>query len=235
MKNEELVLQKLDALQEEVRELRASQKAYQELFDDMNPLIKQTFQVMLKEMSYLEDAFQLEDLFLLFKRGIRNVRNLAYMLDQLENVVELWQTMEPMMKSTVHNTIHYLGTLETKGVFRTYEAMLEVRAKVAQQYGHDDITAMGDSFVWLVGLLKKLSNPETMAMLDKLVEIPAKARLEEARPVGPVGMLRALGSPDLKKSMGVVLQLTKALGTLKEDYDAPDADNNGQLGLTPTT
>jgi uncharacterized protein YjgD (DUF1641 family) len=235
MTNEELVLQKLDALQEEVGELRASQKVYQDLFNDMTPLIKQTFQVMVEEMSYLEDAFQLEDLYLLLKRGIRNVRNLAYMLDQLENMVELWQTMEPMMKSAVHHTIEYLGTLEDKGVFSTYEAMLDVRAKVAQQYGPEDIAAMGDGFVWLVGLLKKLSNPETMALLDKLVDLPTKAKIEEAKPIGPVGMLRALGKPDLKKSMGVVLQLTKALGTLHEERDSTEAANDGRLGLTPTS
>src|SRR5512143_1134952 len=218
MTNEELILQKLDSLQEEVKELRASQKTYQELFDDMTPLLKGGFQVMLKEMSYVEDAFQLEDLYLLLKRTIRNVRNMAYLLDQLENMVDLWRTMEPMMKSAVQNTIRYLGTLETQGVFRTYEAMLEVRAKVAKQYGPEDIAAMGDSFVQLLGLLKKLSNPETMALLDKLADIPAKARLNEAKPVGPMGMLMAMGSTEVKNSMGVVLQLTKALGTLKDGH-----------------
>jgi uncharacterized protein YjgD (DUF1641 family) len=216
MTHEELILQKLDSLQEEVQELRRSQKVYQELFNDMNPLLKQGFQVMLKEMSYIEDAFQLEDLYLLMKRAIRNVRNLAYLLDQLENMVELWRTMEPMMKSTVHNTIRYLGTLEAKGVFRTYEAMLDIRGKVAKQYGPEDIAAMGDSFVQLLGLLKKLSNPEALALLDKLADIPARAKLDEAKPVGPMGMLVAMGSKDVKNSMGVVLQLTKALGTLKE-------------------
>jgi hypothetical protein len=34
--------------------------------------------------------------------------------------------------------------LERKGVFRTYKAMLEVRAKVAAQYGPETIAAMGD-------------------------------------------------------------------------------------------
>jgi uncharacterized protein YjgD (DUF1641 family) len=221
MTNEELILQKLDALQEEVRELRSSQKTYQELFDDMNPLLRQAFQVMLKEMSYLEDAFQIEDLYLLLKRGIRNVRNLAYMLDQLENMVELWRTMEPMMKSTVHNLIRYLGTLEVKGVFRTYEAMIQVRGKVAEQYGPDDIAAMGDSFVQLLGLLKKLSDPDTMALLDKLTDLPGKLKLEEAKPVGPVGMLMAMGSTEVKESLGVLLQLTKALASLKGASDAP--------------
>lgn len=216
MTNEELILQKLDALQEEVKELRQSQKAYEELFHDMNPLLKQGFQVMLKEMSYIEDAFQIEDLYLLLKRGIRNVRNLAYMLDQIENMVELWKTIEPLMKSAVSNTIRYLGVLETKGVFRTYEAMLDVRGKVARQYGPEDIAAMGDSFVQLLGLLKKLSNPETLALLDKLADLPVNAKLNEAKPVGPVGMLMAMGSQDVKNSMGVVLQLTKALGTLRE-------------------
>jgi len=142
MTNDDLILQKLDALQEEVRELRRSQRTYQELFDDMNPLLRQAFQVMLKEMSYIEDAFQLEDLYLLVKRGVRNVRNLAYMLDQLENMVELWRTMEPMMESTVHNLIRYLGTLEVKGVFRTYEAMLQIRGQVAEQYGPEDIEGL---------------------------------------------------------------------------------------------
>ncbi len=221
MTNEELILQKLDALQEEVRELRSSQKTYQELFDDMNPLIRQAFQVMLKEMSYLEDAFQLEDLYLLLKRGIRNVRNLAYMLDQLENTVELWRTMEPMMKSTVHNLIRYLGTLEVKGVFRTYEAMIQVRGKVAEQYGPEDIAAMGDSFVQLLGLLKKLSDPDTMALLDRLTDLPGKLNLEDAKPVGPVGMLMAMGSSEVKESLGVLLQLTKALASLKGTSDAP--------------
>jgi uncharacterized protein YjgD (DUF1641 family) len=212
--NEKLILQKLDALQQEVKELRASQKTYQELFSDITPLLKESFQVLIKEMSYVEDAFQLEDLYLLLKRGIRNVRNLAYMLDQLENMVDLWATMEPMMKSTVHNIIHYLGTLEEKGVFRTYEAMLGVRAEVAKQYSAEDIAVMGDSFVQLLGLLKKLSNPETVALLYKLADIPAEAKLHEAKPVGPMGMLKAMGSAEVKNSMGVVLQLTKALGTL---------------------
>jgi len=227
MTNDELVLQKLDALQEEVRELRASREKYQELFDDMNPLIKQGFQTMLKEMSYVEDAFQIEDLYLLLKRGIRNVRNIAHLLDQLENLVELWQTMEPMMKSAVHHTIRHLGALESRGVFRTYEAMLEVRAKVAQQYGAEDISAMGDGFVWLIGLLKKLSNPETMAMLDKLVELPANAKLGSAQPVGALGMLRAMGTPEVKESMGVLLQLTKALRTLKDSNHSPGANGGG--------
>jgi uncharacterized protein YjgD (DUF1641 family) len=221
MTNDELILQKLDALQEEVRELRSSQRTYQELFDDMNPLLRQAFQVMLKEMSYLEDAFQLEDLYLLLKRGIRNVRNIAYMLDQLENMVELWRTMEPMMKSTVHNLIRYLGTLEVKGVFRTYEAMLQVRGKVAEQYGPGDIEAMGDSFVQLLGLLKKLSDPDTMALLDRLTDLPGKLKLDEAKPVGPVGMLMAMGSSEVKESLGVVLQLTKALATLKQANGEP--------------
>jgi uncharacterized protein YjgD (DUF1641 family) len=221
MSHDDLILQKLDALQEEVRELRRSQKTYQELFDDMNPLLRQAFQVMLKEMSYIEDAFQLEDLFLLLKRGIRNVRNLAYLLDQLENAVELWRTIEPMMKSTVHNLIRYLGALEVKGVFRTYEAMLQIRGQVAEQYGPEDIAAMGDSFVQLLGLLKKLSNPDTMALLDKLTDLPTKLKLEEAKPVGPVGMLMAMGSSEVKESLGVVLQLTKALATLKQTNGEP--------------
>ena len=42
-------------------------------------------------------------------------------------------------------------------------------------------------------LLKKLAKPETMTLLEKLSDLPVNAKLNEAKPLGPVGMLMAMG------------------------------------------
>jgi len=215
MTNEELILEKLGKIEAELAEVRGIRETWNELFEDFNPLFKSGFQLLLKEFGKIESGFQLEDVFLLIKRFLRNMKNLAEALDMLENGLELWDTVEPMAKSMVHNLIFYLGTLEQKGVFRTYEAMLDVRAKVAANYGAGDIEAMGDTFVSMLGLLKKMANPEFMALLDKLMDIPASVDLSKAKPVGALGMLSAMNDPKFKEGMGVALELTKALGGLK--------------------
>jgi uncharacterized protein YjgD (DUF1641 family) len=215
MTNEELILEKLGRIEAELAEVRALRETWNELVDDFNPLLKSGFQLLLKELGKIESGFALDDVFLLVKRFLRNMKNLAEALDMLENTLELWDTVEPMAKSMVHNLIFYLGTLEQKGVFRTYEAMLDVRAKVAASYGASDIEAMGDTFVQLLGTLKKMANPEFMALLDKLMDIPAAVDLSQAKPVGAMGMLSAMGDPKFKQGLGVALELTKALGGLK--------------------
>ena len=120
----------------------------------------------------VEAGFQLEDFFDLVKRGMRSIRNLTQALETMENLFDLWGAMEPMLKSTVPNLINYMDNLEQKGVFRTYSAMLEVRAKVAQHYPSEEITAMGDGFVVLLSLLKKLSKPEMIDFINRLMELP---------------------------------------------------------------
>ncbi|GAB7078966.1 DUF1641 domain-containing protein [Megalodesulfovibrio paquesii] len=215
MKNEDLILQKLETIEAELMEMRKSRLEIQELKDDLSPLMKSSFQHLLRELGQVDHGFELEDGFLMLKRLLRNMKNIAYMLDQMENAIELFHTMEPMLKSSMHNAIRFLGTLETRGVFRTYEAMLEVRAKVAAQYGPEDLAEMGDSFVEMLGLLKKMSSPEFMEFLNKLTELPAAMNLKDAEPIGLRSMVSAMRDPALREGLGVGLQMAKSLQKLK--------------------
>lgn len=213
---EERILSRLESIEAELQEARVARLERQELSHDASPLMKSAFKILLKELGSVEAGFQLEDLFLLLKRFIRNIGNLAFALDQLENGIELWKTFEPLLKSMVHAGIRNLGELEQRGVFRTYAAMLEIRAKVAEQYGPEDIQAMGDNFVALIGLLKKMVTPELLDLLDKVAEMPASLDLAAVKPVGPLGLVSAIRDPELKKGLGVALQLGKALGRLAD-------------------
>lgn len=211
-----LILEKLEAIEAELLEMRKAREGIEELKEDLSPLMKQSFQIMLRELGEVETGFQLEDSFHLLKRFMRNMNNIAFALDQLENFIELFHTVEPLLKGAVNHGIFELGRLEQRGVFRTYAAMLEVRAKIAQEYGPEDIEAMGDNFVAMLGLLKKMSSPELVEFLGKLADVPAGVQLEEAKPVGMAGMFSALRDPEVRQGVGVALQFTKALGKIKD-------------------
>ena len=57
--------------------------------------------------------------------------------------------------------------------------------------------------------------PELIQFLDKLIDIPLEMNLEEARPAGPFGLLWRMRSQECREGLGVLLELTKALGKLK--------------------
>jgi uncharacterized protein YjgD (DUF1641 family) len=217
MSNEELLMARLAGVEEQLKILVKSQEGMAELRKDLAPLVGSTFRILMQELGDVEFGFQLEDFFALLKRSLRSVRNITYALEQLENLVDLWKVIEPMMKSSVPNLIKYLDGLERRGVFRTYTAMLEVRAKVASQYGPEEIAAMGDGFVLILGMLKKLSHPETIRFINRVLDLPRELNLEEAQPLGPLGALAELSRKETRQGIGVMLQLTKALGKLKLD------------------
>jgi uncharacterized protein YjgD (DUF1641 family) len=69
--------------------------------------------------------------------------------------------------------------------------------------------------VFFLGLAQKLNDPQALEFLGKAAEIPAKIDLSKTKKVGPFGMMSAGFSEEVKEGIGVVLELTKAMGRLK--------------------
>ena len=116
---------------------------------------------------------------------MRNLRKLTQALETMENLFELWDCVEPMMKSAVPQLINYMDNLERHGVLRTYAAMLEVRAKVAAHYDPEEIAAMSDSFVLMLSMLKKLSDPQMIDLMNRLLELPGPSTWTRPNPWDP--------------------------------------------------
>lgn len=215
MTTEEQILERLDRIEAQLAPMSASAKGLNELKEDLIPLSGQAFRLLIRELEDVESGFQLEDLLALMKRSLHSVKHLQFCLEQLENIVDFVLTIEPLLKSSVPQLINYLDDLEQKGVLRIIQSTLDVRAKVAAAYSAEDVDQIGDGLVALLGLAQKLSDPQATAFLQKMAELPSKVDLDKAKPVGPFGMLGALSSKEARKGLGVLMELTKAMGGLK--------------------
>ena len=222
MTNEELILERLDRIEAQLAPISQTAGGIKELREDLIPLSGQAFRLLIHELEDVESSFQLEDLLTLLKRTLRSVKHVIFALEQLENIVDFVTTIEPLLKSAVPQVINYLDELEQKGVLRIITATLDVRAKIASEYTAEDIDKIGDGAVALLGLAQKLSDPNAMAFLQKIADLPSKVDLDAAKPVGPFGMLGALSSKEARKGLGVLMELTKAMGALK---------NGGGMGV----
>ncbi|MGD2185050.1 MAG: DUF1641 domain-containing protein [Desulfobacterales bacterium] len=215
MTTEKQILERLDRIEAQLAPVSASAKGLNELREDLIPLSGQAFRLLIRELEDVESGFQLEDLLALGKRFLRSVKHIKFSLEQLENIVDFVLTVEPLLKSSVPQLINYLDDLEQRGVLRIIQATLDVRAKIAASYSPEDVDQIGDGLVALLGLAQKFADPQAKAFLEKMAALPSKVDLENVKPVGPLGMLGALSSKEARQGLGVLMELTKAMGGLR--------------------
>lgn len=225
MTNEELILERLARIEQRLegvarveKQMQAFAGPWENLSDlgrDLSLLTEPAVKKLTEEMVEVEIGFQMEDFFALIKKLLPSLKYLTWSLAQLENLIDWWTDMEPLMKLGVPKLIDYLDELEQKGIFRINAAVLEMYGKIAANYNPEDIDAMGDGFVRMHGVVKKLSNPQLIQFLEKVIDIPLEINLEEARPAGPFGLLWRMRSKECKEGLGVLVELTKALSRLK--------------------
>jgi uncharacterized protein YjgD (DUF1641 family) len=217
MTNEELILERLDRIETQLAPLVETASGVKELRDDLIPLSAQAFRLLINELEDIESGFQLEDLLEMIKTFLRGVNTITFSLQQLENIVDFITTIEPLLRSAVPQMINYLDDLEQRGVLRTFTEMLDFRAKIAKAYTAEDIDKIGDGVVALLGMVKKLSDPQAIAFLEKVAEMPGHIDLSQSKDVGPFGLISAASGKEVKQGLGVMMELTKAMGKLKSN------------------
>jgi uncharacterized protein YjgD (DUF1641 family) len=197
-------LDRVAALEARLGTFTRSFESFQDLGRDVSLLVGPTVNLMTDELAEVETGFQLEDFFRLLKRLLLNMKNLTWSLDQLENAIDWWHDMEPLLKIAVPHIIDKLDDLEQKGIFRINSAILAMYAKIASTYTTEDVEVIGDGFVRMHGIVRKFADPVVIRSLEAVVDMYAKLasvyKPEDIESIGDGfvrmhGMVKKLGDP----------------------------------------
>lgn len=215
MTHEEAILERLERLESRIAPMAETARAVGELRDELVPRVNEAVHALIRELADMEVDFQLEDLLHLVKKALRNTKNLSFTLDQLKNLIDFAVTIEPLLKSSVPQMILYLDGLERRGAFRLMQAGIETLKAIGESFSEADLVHIRNGLVRLAGMLKQVCRPEALDFIERAAELPGRVDLSSAKAVGPWGLFRALGDEDIKQGLGVVLELTRGLSTLK--------------------
>lgn len=215
MTNEELILNRLDRLENLIAPLAASARSVSELREELAPRVNEAVHALIVELADVEADFQLEDLTFLIKKMMRSVKYFHFVLDQMKNLVDFALTAEPLLKSSVPQGIKYLDELEQRGALRLMATALEIFKKVGASYSEEDLQQVENGMVRLAQILKKLTAPDALDLLDRAADVPSRMDVSNAQAVGAWGMLRGMGDPQVQQGLGVLLEFTKGLAALR--------------------
>ena len=215
MTNEELILERLDRIESRMAPLSETAVSMAEFKNDLMAMAQPVSKSLIKDLQSVESAFQFEDLGALAKRMLRSVKHIIYALEQMENIIDFVTTAEPVLRLMVPQLIEYLNGLEERGIFRIIKATYDIRAKIAAAYTAEDIERIGDGLVALLGITEKISDPQLKKLLENFAELGTSLDLSKSKDVGAWGFFSACSNSETKRGLGVLLELTKAMGHLK--------------------
>lgn len=117
-------------LTEQAQRAEQSRQEREELMRDLTPIANEAFRLTVQQLEEIQEYIDLRDLLRLFKRLLRNGRNLEKMLDQLESTLDLVETITPISDEIFCKVVNTLEGLERKGYFAVAQSGVQIADKV---------------------------------------------------------------------------------------------------------
>jgi len=199
----------VEFLTEEAHRQKRRQQEWDELKDDVIPIGNDLFRMSVEQLEEVQEHVQIEDMLRLFKRLLRNTRNLEQMLDQMESFMELWQDIGPLSQDAFLTMMNYLNEMEQKGYFVFLQGGLEMTDKIVTSFSEEDVRQLGDNIVLILQTVKEMTQPEIMGMLSNTAQVFTD---EEPVDTSLISIIRQMNDPEVRRGLAKTLQILKSVG-----------------------
>ncbi len=200
--------QQVNYLMDQAEENRRRQRMWDDLWEDMTPVIKDAYNVAEEQLEEMEQFVQLEDVLALVKRLARNTRNINEMVDLLESAQDFVRDAAPLTREMMDEATTQLESLERKGYFGFAKQGMYVMDQIVTSFGEDDVKQLGDNVVLILNTVKALTQPEMMNLVNGLTqgfhEAEAEAQTGELD-TGFMGLFKQMRDPEVRRGLAITL------------------------------
>lgn len=196
-------------LADEARAQRQARLEWSDLKQDMTPVAMDMYRLTVAQLEEIEPHVQLEDILHLFKRLLRNTRNLEQMLDQFESLIELGSDISPLSQDAFVTVMARLDEMERKGYFTFVTGGMGILDRIVTNYTEDDIEQLGENVVLILDTLKEMTQPELMRLLrSSMIEL---TEVDSAETPSLFAIMRQLNDPGVRRGLNKTLNVLKSV------------------------
>lgn len=178
-------------LAEQTRLAERRQRERAELMNDIVPIANDAVGLLTEQLEEIQGYVDLSDLLRLLKRLLRNGRNLDRMLDRLESLMDLAQTVGPLSDSMFEKATDVLQAAEHRGYFALAGSAGRAVDKVATSVAPEDLDRLADNLVVVLAAFKELDQPTD---------------------TGFRSLLKQMRDPEVQRGLAAVLRVMRAIG-----------------------
>lgn len=208
--------QKVDALTaqveflaEEARQQKQRRLERDELIGDLTPIAGEAYRLSVQQLNEIEGYVQLEDIIRVFKRLMRNTRNIEKMLDQMEAFSELTSEIMPLTEGMFLTVMSRLDEMERKGYFTFVQGGMEIMDTVVSNFSEEDVKQLGDNIVLILNTVKEMTQPDVMQLLSSTALVMKEEDIPEN--VSMFYLMRQFNDPAVRKGLAKTMNILKTV------------------------
>jgi uncharacterized protein YjgD (DUF1641 family) len=195
--------------QAQIAERQRQERA--ELTGDLMRVGNEAFALAVEQFEEVQEYVDLADLLRLLKRLLRNGPTFEKLLNQLESIMDLIDTVGPMGDEAFSKAVDVLQAAEHKGYFAFARGGMRIADNVVTSFTEDDVEKLGDNVVLMLNTVKDMTQPEILALVRVIV---AQSEVEVAKPVNTslralIGQMR---DPNVRRGLALTMRLLSVVG-----------------------
>lgn len=211
----------LDIVVSELLEQRVRREQWTELVADATPLAGEAMAIASRELEDVQEWVEPSDMLRLMRRILRNTNNIEDGIAKYESAMEFIEDVGPLTSGAFLKLLELFDEYERRGYFEFATAGLGVIDRIVSNYTKEDVEALGDNVVHMVDIVKNLTQPEMLAVAERLLEVVQRQQQVEAlEPQEPPSLFALAGKmrdPDVRMGMARALNTFKAVSASESD------------------
>lgn len=214
-------------LTEQAQVAERERRARTELMRDLTPIANQAFSMAIEQLEEVQEYIDLGDLLRIMKRLMRNGQNFERLLDQLESLSDLLQTMGPLADEAFEKAVDMLSLWEQKGYFNFARGGVQILDNVVTSFSQEDVDRLGDNIVLILNTVKDMTQPEVMNFVRNTLLV-AEQEIDKGVDITYTGLLRQVRDPAVRRGLALTMRVLRVIGSQGMKHDQENT-----LGLAP--
>jgi uncharacterized protein YjgD (DUF1641 family) len=182
-----------------------------ELTGDLMRVGDEAFALAVEQFEEVQEYVDLADLLRLLKRLLRNGPTFERLLDQLESVVGLVETVGPLSDEAFARAVDILQAAEHKGYFAFARGGMKIADNVVTSFTEEDVQKLGDNVVLMLNTVKDMTQPEVLGLVRTIM---AQSEAEIAKPVNTSipALLGQMRDPNVRRGLALTMRVLSVVG-----------------------
>ncbi|NOZ57867.1 MAG: DUF1641 domain-containing protein [Calditrichaeota bacterium] len=208
---------KLDFVTEQLALQQKRQREAQELKEDLGRIATDVFQTAALELDEVAHHFDASDLWHLGKKLLRNVRNLARTLDQLESANDFFQDAKPIARDAFFDLLATLDELDRKGYFAFFSELAKVLDKVVTAFSVEDVRLLGENIVTILTTVRNLTQPDMLEAINNAVSVYKNLTISVDEEISYRRLFKEFRTPEMRRGLAFGIQFLKNLAATETE------------------
>ncbi|MCG8697305.1 MAG: DUF1641 domain-containing protein [Bacteroidales bacterium] len=207
--------QKMDLILESVNQQRLRTESVTDLMADLSIVGKDMYDSTVEELENQKVEIDIDELKILGVKLLKNIGNISTVVNLFESMNDLAKDASPIINEMIIDFTKKLHEIEKKGYFEFFTEIGKVVDNIITHFSKDDVHQLAENIVTILETVKSMTQPEMLESVNNALKVYNSIQTKNVPEYSIWRLMRELGNPEMKKSIGFMVTFLKNLSTIE--------------------